>query len=155
MSKANKPMNCVSKIEPLTVEAESDLKPKTDLELVSEIKGQWKLLWNECFNDKVKAEGVAMDNYSVLNVEKGTVIQASRDFKALNFKEILEQHKIENSERFIAPDNNTGGWNKFIKTKITNNKPLKEKSAALSCAASVKPKGQHHKKGGRGWLHNI
>jgi len=69
-------------------------------EVVEEMKVQWKTLWQERFDDKLRAEDAATDDYSRLFVDKGTVIHATRDFKALNFKEILEQHKIANAERF-------------------------------------------------------
>jgi hypothetical protein len=36
-------------------------------------------------------------------VEKGTVIFATRDFKPLGFREILEQHKIVDVDRIIPP----------------------------------------------------
>jgi hypothetical protein len=39
----------------------------------------------ERFDDKTKAEGVSVANYSSLKVERGTVIHATRDFKPLNF----------------------------------------------------------------------
>jgi len=129
------------------------LKQKVDHVLVNELKTQWQYMWRESFNDKVKAESVSITDYPALHVEKGTIIQASRDFKTLDFKEILEQHKIENPDRFIPPDSNIGGWNKFIKTKITNNKSLKEKHTSTHVPA--KPSNQQRKKGGRGWLHNV
>jgi hypothetical protein len=152
MPQPDKPLPYPNK--PPSSELETDvLTQKTDSELVSELKGQWKLMWKEHFNDKAKAEGISVDSYASLNVEKGTVIKASRDFKVMHLKEILEQHKIENPERFIPPDSNIGGWNKFIKTKITNNKSLKEKQDTIYTVA--KSKGQHPKKGGRGWIHNI
>jgi hypothetical protein len=69
---------------------------------------------NERFNDKVKAEGVSVAN--LLSVEQGTVIHATRDFDALNFKEILEQHKSWATGTFY-PKKADG--NKFIKAKIT------------------------------------
>jgi hypothetical protein len=69
-------------------------------EVVEELKVQWKTLWQERFDDKLRAEDAATDDYSRLFVDKGTVIHATRDFKALNFKEILEQHKIANAEQF-------------------------------------------------------
>jgi hypothetical protein len=151
MSQPDKPVSGISKS---VAKFETDeLKQKTDTAAVNELKAQWKLLWTERFNDKVKAESISVANYSALNIEKGTVIQASRDFKLLNFKEILEQHRIENPDRFIPPDNHIGGWNKFIKTKITNNKPLRDKP--VTTYISIKPTGQQLKKGGRGWLHNI
>ena len=64
-----------------------------DKEVVEELKVQWKRLWLERVDDKVRAEGIAVQDYSSLFVDKGTVIHATRDFKALNFKEILEQHQ--------------------------------------------------------------
>ena len=119
--------------------------------LVEELKGEWKLMWSERFNDKVKAEGVSVANYASLRVEKGTVIHATRDFKALNFKEILEQHKVEQPERFIQPHPEIGGWNKFIKTKITN--PTQKSKCTVSDTNVKKGIRQQHKKNGRGWLH--
>lgn len=123
-----------------------DSRAKAEKELVEAIKSQWKLLWNERFNDKLRAEGVSENNYEILKVERGTIIHATRDYKALNFKEILDQHKVEQPERFIQPNVQTGGWNKFVKTKIhTAPRPMPE---------IPKKKGaQQPKKSGRGWLH--
>jgi hypothetical protein len=118
--------------------------------LVEELKGEWKLMWSERFNDKVKAEGVSVANYTSLRVEQGTIIHATRDFKALNFKEILEQHKVEQPDRFIQPHPEVGGWNKFIKTKITNTPIKKDKRID---DINVKNGRQQPKKNGRGWLH--
>jgi hypothetical protein len=120
-------------------------------EMVEELKIIWKKLWQERFDDKLRAEGVATDNYSNLFVEKGTVIHATRNFKALNFKEILKHHQIANADRFIPPSPQVGGWTKFIKTSITNQKPRKNKRASLYCEA--KKEKQQLTKGGRGWLH--
>ena len=120
-------------------------------ELVEELKIEWKRLWQERMDDKVRAEGIAIHDYSMLFVDKGTVIKATRDFKVLNFKDILEQHKIANAERFIPPSPTIGGWNKFVKTKIKSQLPHKKKSAEIfPQAKNVK---QQSKKGGRGWLH--
>jgi hypothetical protein len=119
--------------------------------MVEDLKIQWKRLWQERAEDKLRAEGVATANYCNLFVEKGTIIHATRDYKALNFKEILEQHQIENAERFIAPDPQVGGWHKFIKTNITNQPARKKRHAALYCEAEKKK--EKPKKGGRGWLH--
>ena len=125
-------------------------------EFVEELKNQWKLLWNERFNDKIRAEGISVKDYAILSVERGTIIHATRDFKALNFREILQRHMVEEHERFIQPDPNTGGWNKFIKKQITSNKP--KRSYAITYTAenfSNKRAMQQAKKGGRGWLHFI
>ena len=127
-------------------------KVEAQKKLVDELKGQWKLMWNERFNDKVKAEGVSVSEYVSLRVERGTIIHATRDFKALNFKEILEQNLVENPDRFVQPDVNVGGWNKFIKTQITNRRPQKGRRAASY--VPEKREAQQPKKGGRGWLHS-
>ena len=123
----------------------------TQKEMVEEIKIQWKSLWQERVDDKVRAEGIATNDYAKLFVEKGTIIHATRSFKALSFKEILEQNKVENSERFIPPSPQVGGWAKFIKTSITSSKPERHRRALLY-VEPVKEK-QQPKKGGRGWLH--
>ena len=58
-------------------------------EFVDELKIEWKKLWSERLDDKVRAEGIAVNDYSSLFIDKGTIIHATRDFKVLNFKEIL------------------------------------------------------------------
>jgi hypothetical protein len=121
-------------------------------EVVEELRIQWKRLWKERVDDKVRAEGVATADYCDLFVEKGTIIRATRDFKTLNFKEILEQHQIENVDRFIPPDPQTGGWNKFIKTNMTNLQSHRKKRADFY-RDEERAKKQQSKKGGRGWLH--
>jgi len=87
-------------------------------ELVDELKIEWKKLWRERLDDKVRAEGVAVNDYGGLFIDKGTIIHATRNFKSLNFKEILEQHEVQNAERYIPPDPNVGGWGKFVKNKF-------------------------------------
>lgn len=129
-------------------------KVQTQKKLVEELKIQWRLLWSQRFEDKVRAEGVSTAEYVDLAVEQGTIIHATKDFKALNFKEILQNHLVENPERYIAPDVNIGGWKKFIKTDInTNKQPRYDYSSAISDKKAKKQSCQHSKKGGRGWLH--
>jgi hypothetical protein len=120
-------------------------------EFVEEIKTEWKKLWRERFDDKVRAEGIALNDYNQLFIDKGTIIHATRDFKALNFKEILEEHEILNAERYIPPDPHVGGWTKFVKTNITSQKLERKRSAQLP-SEETKEK-QQLKKNGRGWLH--
>ncbi len=121
--------------------------------LVDELKAQWKLLWSERFDDKVKAEGVSVSDYDRLRVERGLIIHATRDCKTLNFREILEQNLVENPDRYVQPDVNVGGWGKFIKTEITSKKPQRGRRAAAY--VPEKREVQQPKKGGRGWLHSI
>jgi hypothetical protein len=120
-------------------------------ELVEELKVYWKKLWQERVDDKVRAEGVAAAEYAKLFVEKGTVIHATRDYKALNFKEILEQNQIAEAERYVPPSPQVGGWGKFVKTNIAGQRRQKSKRVLLYC--EEKRMKQQPKKGGRGWLH--
>jgi hypothetical protein len=123
----------------------------TPKEMVGELKTIWKQLWQERVDDKFRAEGIAAADYSRLFVEKGTIIHATRDYKALNFKEILEQHQIANADRFISPNPHVGGWTKFIKTSITSQRGRRNKRASLYCVD--KKEKQQLKRDGRGWLH--
>lgn len=120
-------------------------------EMVKELKLQWKRLWQERLDDKLRAEGVATADYCDLFVEKGTVIHATRDFKALSFKDILEKQQVINADRYIPPDPNVGGWNRFIKTSITGQQSRRKRRAE----PYIEEKGekQQSKKCGRGWLH--
>lgn len=120
-------------------------------EMVEQLKTEWKKLWHERVDDKVRAEGIATGEYTKLFVEKGTIIHATRDFKALSFKEILEQNQIANAEKFIPPSPQVGGWAKFVKTSITIQRPQKSRRV-LQYSEPLKEK-QQLKKGGRGWLH--
>jgi hypothetical protein len=123
----------------------------TPKEKVEEIKVQWRSLWHDRFDDKVRAEGIASGDYAWLFVEKGTIIHATRRFKALSFREILEQNQVENSERFVPPSPLVGGWSKFIKTSVYLKVPQVHKRA-LGYVEPEKER-QQPKKGGRGWLH--
>ena len=147
MKVAEKPEKTIDNKKPQEIDFKDQKK------FIDELKVEWKLMWSERFNDKTKAEGVSIANYTSLRVERGTIIHATRDFKALNFKEILEQRNIEQPERFIQPHPHMGGWNKFIKSKITNRA---SKNIHVAFENSVKKNGgQQPKKNGRGWLHSV
>jgi hypothetical protein len=120
-------------------------------EFVDELKVEWKKLWRERLDDKVRAEGIAVNEYSALFVDKGTIIHATRDFKALNFKDILDEYNVQNSERYIPPDPNVGGWTKFVKENITQKQSKKQKLAEFYQQENKGKKQQ--KQNGRGWLH--
>lgn len=119
--------------------------------LVEELKVEWKRLWLERLDDKVRAEGVAVKDYSSLFVDKGLVIHATRDCKPLNFKEILDQHKVADSERYISPRPEIGGWRKFAKTSLAKQRISQQEKPEL--ASKSKNKKVQSKKSGRGWLH--
>jgi hypothetical protein len=123
----------------------------TQKEMVENLRTEWKKLWQERFDDRQRAEGIAVADYSSLFVDRGTIIHATRDFKALNFKEILDLHQVENADRFVQPSPQVGGWSRFIKTEITTQNPQRKTRAAAYCPD--KKEVQQSKKGGRGWLH--
>jgi len=116
------------------------------------LKAEWKRLWRERIDDKVRAEGVANNDFSMLFVDKGTVIFATRNFKMLSFREILELQGVINVERFVPPDPSVGGWGKFIRTTITSQKRSERARQVRQFLESEKQR-QQLKKGGRGWLH--
>jgi hypothetical protein len=118
--------------------------------VVEEIKSQWKRMWKERIDDRVRAEGVACESYDKLFVDRGTVVVATRDFKVLSLKEILELHRVANAERHVPPSPNVGGWGKFVRTHISNRKSV---SVRVREFMVDEKKPQQLRKGGRGWLH--
>lgn len=121
-------------------------------DMVEKLKVDWKRLWIERLDDKLRAEGVATADYCDLFVEKGTVIHATRDFKALSLREILKHYEIFNADRYIPPTPEIGGWRKFVKTNIATQQLRTKKKRADLYREEIKEK-QQPKKGGRGWLH--
>jgi hypothetical protein len=122
-------------------------------ELVDELKIEWKRLWHERVDDKIRAEGIAGDDYSSLFIDKGTIIHATRDFKALNFKDILQQYEISDPERYIPPNPQTGGWNKFVRDHITKLQQTKNEKFVEYYSNPSHRENQTQKKNRRGWLH--
>lgn len=122
----------------------------TDESMVEEIKGQWKQMWRERIDDRVRAEGVACESYDKLFVERGTVVVATRDFKVLSLKDILELHKVANAERLVPANPNVGGWGKFVRTHVSGGKRV---SVRVREFEVDEKKPQQLRKGGRGWLH--
>jgi hypothetical protein len=119
---------------------------------VEDVKVEWKLLWRDRIDDRVRAEGVANREYSLLFVERGTVIVATRDFKPLNFKEILCLHGVQDVGRFVPPPPSLGGWGKFART-VLNKQKRARKWKVTESVPRRKRKSLQLKKGGRGWLH--
>jgi hypothetical protein len=117
---------------------------------VDELRIQWKDLWLNRIEDKVRAEGLANRDYSGLFVERGTVIKATRDYKPLDFFDIVQEHLTVDAEKVVPPNSTIGGWGKFIRKKIRNQKKITRRY--IPSKPSHK-KGQQLKKGGRGWLH--
>jgi hypothetical protein len=123
-------------------------------EFVEELKKEWKTLWRERIDDKVRAEAIANRDYNALFVEKGTVIFATRKFKLLSLREILQMHGVLDVDRFVPPNPSIGGWRKFIRTVIANQQLSKRSKRAQRYVEGEREK-QQLKKGGRGWLHLV
>lgn len=122
-------------------------------ERVEELKVEWKRLWRERLDDKVRAECVANEDYSALFVERGTVIFATRNFKLLSFKGILEEHGVSDVYRFVSPSPGVGGWGKFIRASVQQGRHTGKGRRATRSFVEEEKKPQQLRKGGRGWLH--
>lgn len=66
----------------------------------------------------MRPEGITNEVCSLLFVEKGTVIFATRDFKPWSFREILKLHGLFGVERFLPPSLHVGGWGRFIRASL-------------------------------------
>jgi len=118
---------------------------------VKEVRQQWGLLWLNRIDDRVRAEGVADGDYSLLFVDKGMVILATRDFRMPDLREILELHRPAEVFNAVQPPPSVGGWRKFVRETVSQSRPRRKRRAAP--LELRKPDGQQKKKGGRGWLH--
>lgn len=129
------------------------MQAKEQKKTVEELRTLWKTLWVERIDDPVRAEGIANQDFSKLSVERGTIILATRNFKLLSFRDILQQNGIVNVDRFVPSNPHVGGWGKFIRTSISNPRTGGRIRRSTAYIEEKKDK-QHLKKGGRGWLHN-
>jgi hypothetical protein len=120
-------------------------------EFVEELRDQWKTMWRERIDDKVRAEGISYRDYSQLFVERGTVIMATRRFKPLDFYEILQHYKETISSGVIPPNPSIGGWGKFIRGTL--NKQQFQARRRRNLPEPIEKEKQQLKKCGRGWLH--
>ena len=123
-------------------------------EFVDELKTQWSTLWRDRIDDRERAEGIANQDYSLLFVEQGLVVIATRDYAYLDFFDILQQHQLSSSTegaRAIPPVPSVGGWGKFIRNVVNKQKRLTRRGRPVP--PEPKRKRQQLKKGGRGWLH--
>jgi len=120
-------------------------------QFMEEFKDEWKSMWRNRLDDKVRAEGIADKDYSLLSVDRGTVIIATRKFKLLDFKELLQRHDLSSIGQIMPPNPSVGGWGKFIRTTLAA-QSLKRKRR-LAPQELNRDKHQQLKKGGRGWLH--
>jgi hypothetical protein len=122
-------------------------------QLVKELKDEWRTLWRERIDDHVRAEGIADKDYSKIFVEKGLVILATRDYKPLNFSEIVEQYITMEAYKAVSPSPSVGGWRKFVREYISTQRGnARKKPEPVKAVASG---NLQLKKGGRGWIHRM
>ena len=117
-------------------------------ELRRELKEDWSKLWMEKYDDEVRAEDVSKNEFNELFVDKGEIIYATRDYKPLSFRDILDRHLGSEMAEKISPDPAVGGWQKFIRENLPKNKQ-KRRREQPPVKADV---SQHQRKGGHGWL---
>ena len=114
------------------------------------LKEEWRRLWAERFDDRVRAEGVSTRDYPLVFSGRGDVVFASRDARAPCFSEVVQSYVSQGL--VYSPDPHVGGWGKFIRTELG-----KVAHSRARCYFEGEPKrekgGQQLKKGGRGWLH--
>jgi hypothetical protein len=116
------------------------------------LKEDWALMWRERYDDRVKAEGVAVQDYPLLFMDRGFVIFASRNAKTPNFSEIVDFWASQGLT--YSPNPSVGGWGKFIRTELRKSINSRAKSFDSSLLKQHGKNGkQQLKKGGRGWLH--
>jgi hypothetical protein len=116
------------------------------------LKEDWALMWKERYDDRVKAEGIAIRDYPSLFMDRGFVIFASRNVKTPNFSEIVDFWASKGL--VYSPNASVGGWGKFIRTELRKSVNSRAKSFDRSLLKQHGKNGkQQLKKGGRGWLH--
>ena len=121
-------------------------------QFIDEFKNEWKSMWRNRVDDKVRAEGIADKDYSLLSVDRGTVIIATRRFKLLDFYELLQQHRLLVGNEIFPPNPSVGGWGKFVRTTLVSQN-LTKRGRRIPPEPSKRSSQLQLKKGGRGWLH--
>ncbi len=139
---------------PLLSGRDLTVETSTHKQLVENLKKQWKQLWWERIDDKLRAEGIANKDFEALFVERGTVIMATRHYKPLEFKEILQTYsKLYGTPLYEPHSPFVGGWRKFGKEISKRFKTNRRRAQEYRRHINGKRKKQQLKKGGRGWLH--
>ena len=112
-------------------------------------KEEWAELWQSKYVDGRKAEGISSKDYHRLFVRRGEVIYATRKFKPLSFRDILEKHLGADDAAKIDIDPKEGGWGRFSRTYFPANSPKREKPKVKVDIS------QHQRKGGAGLLNKM
>jgi hypothetical protein len=111
------------------------------------IKLEWDDLWTTRQDDPVIAEEFSIKDYNLLNVDRGEIIRATRDYKPISFREILEKQVGKEEADRVDIDPKVGGWKKFSKKHFPPKKNSKREKPIIKHDLN-----QHQRKGGAGWL---
>ena len=117
-------------------------------ELRRVLKEDWAELWKTKHDDEVKAEGISVNDFEMLFVDRGEIIHATRDYKPLSFREILEKHVGQEDASKIDIDPKVGGWRKFANKNFP---PRRQTNKRERPKQKVDLK-QYQRKDGKGWL---
>jgi hypothetical protein len=117
-------------------------------EVRRELKTEWARLWQTKYDDQVRAEDVSQREFERLFVDKGEIIYATRDYKPLSFRDILERHIGSETADKVFPDAAVGGWRKFVKEHLQSPRPAGGRERP-EVGVDLR---QQQRKGGHGWL---
>jgi hypothetical protein len=116
------------------------------------IKLEWKDLWANKIEDKEKAEGISVKDYTLLDVDRGQVLHAPRDCPPLSLHELIEKQMGKEIAERVDVDPNVGGWRKFAKKNFPANKKTENNRRRPILIHDLT---QHQRKGGAGWLNKF
>lgn len=80
------------------------------------LKEEWRLIWWEWFDDRVKTEGIAVRDYPLLFMDRGYVVFAGRAAKVPVLSDVVNVWVSQGC--MYAPDPSDGGWGRFIRTEM-------------------------------------
>ena len=117
-------------------------------ELRRELRVEWAELWRTRLDDALRAEGISVREFERLFVERGEILFATRDFKAVSFRSILERHMGSDAAARLSPEPVVGGWGRFIREYFVQPRDSQKRyRPEVKVDAS-----QQKRKNGRGWL---
>ena len=129
------------------------MQRSTYYKIRTDIKEEWRTLWNTKKDDKLLCESASSKDFKLLDVDQGQIIRSSRASDSLDFYTLLEEKYGKDDASKISPDVSVGGWNKFAKTHF-------QKKPRTPVGDRERPKirvdlSQAQRKNGKGWLNQI
>ena len=115
-------------------------------ELRRDLREAWASLWRFKYDDPIAAEGVSITDFPRLFVEGGEIMYATKDYKPISFREVLEKYFSSEDLNRISIDPRVGGWKKFSRTYFPAKQTRRERPKFKVDMT------QHQRKGGYGWL---